>query len=632
MSKKHELQLKALLEALPFATWFKDDKGNFEQVNELLLAQLGKEAPEIIGKASREVQSEEDAGGHEEAEQEVLKSGKIRESTQTGEKQFSRSVYFPVTDEQRKIIGTGAFQEDMTHLSSSLQALQNEKETLEVLLESMPFCIFFTDRQYRYIRVNRMMAKLLRVAEPEDAVGLTNKEFFSKRVARKMTEEDRTIMVTGKPIVNKIIYFEDDEVEGYWLEKTKIPIRDEKGEITMVMGLFKDVSDLMQIENELKEARDKAKESDRLKTSFLANMSHEIRTPMNGILGFANLLRDPDLDEEKRDLYLKHIDHSSQQLLNIIDDIIDISKIESEQLKISNKPVRINGILDEIYSSFFHRIRGDAPGQKKVAFNLIKGNESHDFTIVADDFRLSQVFNNLIGNAIKFTKEGQITFGYNLKQNRYIEFFVSDTGIGIPNNKVKLIFDRFGQVNQERSLQPSGTGLGLPISKSLVDLMGGEMWVESVVGEGSTFYFTLPLVVKDMAEDAQVLISNKSYNWTHKSILVAEDEELNWFFIKEMLRQTGAVVHRARNGHEVVELTRDLAPDAILMDIKMPEMNGIEAARLIRAFNKKVPIIAQSAFVMAEEKDESLLAGCNHFVTKPLDRTTIMELIDSYFK
>ena len=161
-------------------------------------------------------------------------------------------------------------------------------------------------------------------------------------------------------------------------------------------------------------------------------MSHEIRTPMNGILGFANLLRDPDLTDEQKDLYLKHIDQSSNQLLNIIDDIIDISKIESGQLKISNKPVRINVILDEIYSSFFHRIRGDAPGQKKVAFNLKKGEESLDFTIVTDDFRLSQIFNNLIGNALKFTKEGHITFGYNLKSNRYIEFFVSDSGIGIP--------------------------------------------------------------------------------------------------------------------------------------------------------------------------------------------------------
>ena len=632
MSDRHESQLRALMEALPFASWFKDENGNFNQVSELLLAMLGKEAKEVIGKGSRELQSEEDARESEEAERDVFKNKKIRESTYSREKRFIKSVHFPIIDSQGKFTGTGGYQEDITNLSSSLQALHSERETLEVLLESMPFCIFFTDRHYRYIRVNRMMAKILRVAEPEMAVGLTNKEFFSKRVARKMTEEDRTIIETGKPIVNKIIYFEDEGVEGFWLEKNKIPIRDERGVITMVMGIFKDVSDLMKIENELKEARDRAKESDRLKTSFLANMSHEIRTPMNGILGFANLLRDPELSEEKRDLYLKHIDHSSQQLLNIIDDIVDISKIESEQLKISNKPVRINEILDEIYSSFFHRIRGDEPGQKKVAFNLEKGNDSNDFTIVTDDFRLSQVFNNLIGNAIKFTNEGQINFGYKLKQNRYIEFFVSDTGIGIPNNKIRIIFDRFGQVNQERSLQHSGTGLGLPISKSLVNLMGGEMWVESVVEEGSTFYFTLPLVVEEPVADSRVLISNKSYNWSDKEILVAEDEELNWFFVREMLRQTGANIYRARNGHEVVELARDMVPDVILMDIKMPEMNGIEATRKIRAFNDKVPIIAQTAFVMAEEKEDSLLAGCNHFVTKPLDRTTIMELIDSYFK
>jgi len=620
------------MQALPFASWFKDEKGKFKQVNDLLLTLLEKDLDEVEGRTSQEVLGAEQARESTKAEKEVYKTGKVQESTHSSKERYYRSVHFPVTDEDGKIIGTGGFQEDVTNLSGSLEVLHRERETLEVLLESMPFCIFFTDRHYRYIRVNRMMAKLLRVEEPEQAVGKTNKEFFSKRVARKMTEEDRTIMETGKPIVNKIIYFEDNEVEGFWLEKNKIPIRDEQGMITMVMGIFKDVSELMRIENELKEARDKAKESDRLKTSFLANMSHEIRTPMNGILGFANLLRDPDLVEEKRDLYLKHIDHSSQQLLNIIDDIIDISKIESEQLKISNKPVKINGILDEIYSSFFHRIRGDAPGQKKVAFNLIKGNNSHDFTIMTDDFRLSQVFNNLIGNAIKFTQEGQIQFGYKLTHNRYIEFFVSDTGIGIPNNKIKLIFDRFGQVNQERSLQPSGTGLGLPISKSLVNLMGGEMWVESEMGKGTTFYFTLPLVVEDPVEDSTALISNKSYNWKGKEILVAEDEELNWMFVREMLRQTGAVVHRARNGLEVLELTRDMNPDAILMDIKMPELNGIEAARRIRVFNTKVPIIAQSAFVMAEEKEESLLAGCNHFVTKPLDRTTIMELIDSYFK
>ncbi|MCK4992861.1 MAG: response regulator, partial [Bacteroidales bacterium] len=393
-----------------------------------------------------------------------------------------------------------------------------------------------------------------------------------------------------------------------------------------------DVSEMMIIENQLKNARDRAQESDRLKTSFLANMSHEIRTPMNGILGFANLLRDPDLSGEQKDLYLKHIDHTSNQLLNIIDDIIDISKIESGQLKISNKPVRINVILDEIYSSFFHRIRGDAPGQKKVAFSLKKGKDSLDFTIVTDDFRLSQIFNNLIGNALKFTSEGHITFGYSIKNKRYIEFFVSDSGIGIPTDKRDLIFDRFGQVGPSEVHQQSGTGLGLPISKSLVKLMGGEMWVESKEGEGTTLFFTLPLVLEEAVEESQVLLSNKTYNWKNRRILVAEDEELNWFFIREMLRKTGAEIFRAKDGKEAITMVKKSSPDVILMDIKMPEMNGIEATRLIRLFNREVPIIAQTAFVMAEEKEESIQAGCNHFVTKPLDRTIVMELIDGYFK
>ncbi len=621
-----------MMDSLPFAAWIKDKEGRFSQVNELFLTSVGKERSQVIGRGDQEVFDQEEAKRIEKGTREVQQSGKISESTFSKKKRIIRTVHFPVRDEQGTVTGTGGYREDVTNLSDSLQTLHRDRETLEVLLDSMPFCIFFTDRQHRYVRVNRMMANLLRVSGPEQAIGKTNQEFFTKRVARKMIEEDRNILETGNPLVNKIVYLEDEGLEGFWVEKNKIPIRDERGVITMIMGIFKDVSDLMQIENELKEAKEHAEESDRLKTSFLANMSHEIRTPMNGIIGFANLLRDPDLPEEKRELFLKHIDHSSNQLLNIIDDIIDISKIESGQLKISNKPVRINEILDEIYSSFFHRIRGDAPGQKLVDFKLKKGNNSNDFTIVTDDFRLSQIFNNLIGNAIKFTKEGHITFGYSIKDHRHVEFFVSDSGIGIPHNKIRIIFDRFGQVNQERSLQPTGTGLGLPISKSLVDLMGGEMWVESEVGKGTTFFFTLPLVVKEPLEEARAMISNKTYNWQNKQILVAEDEELNWFFVREMLKQTGATVHRARNGHEVVTLARELTPDAILMDIKMPEMSGIEAARRIREFNNRVPIIAQTAFVMAEEKEESYQAGCNHFVTKPLDRTTIMELIDSYFK
>lgn len=621
-----------LLESLPFAAWFKDEHGKFKRVNDAFLSTVGKERKQIIGRNDTEVFEAEEARQMEEGTREAHRTGKLMESTYSIGKRIIKTVHFPVKNELEESIGTGGYREDITNLTDSLQILHRERETLEILLETIPLCIFFTDRNQRYIRVNHMMARLLRVSGPDKAVGKTNKDFFTKRVARKMMEEDRAIIETGTPIVSKILYFEDDGVEGFWMEKIKIPIKDERGIITMTMGIFKDVSDLMRIENELKEARDRAEESDRLKTSFLANMSHEIRTPMNGIIGFANLLRDPGLTEDKRDLFLKHIDSSSGQLLNIIDDIVDISKIESGQMKISNKPVRINEVLDEIYSLFFHRIRGDAPGEKKVSFVLKKESPSNEFTIVCDDFRLSQILNNLLGNAIKFTREGHITFGYSLRNNRHVEFYVSDSGIGIPNNKIRLIFDRFGQVDQDEELQSSGTGLGLPISKSLVNLMGGEMWVESTVGKGSTFYFTLPLVIEKTKEEARVLLSNKSYNWSDKQILVAEDEELNWYFVNEMLRQTGASVHRAIDGREVVAKAKKLSPDAILMDLKMPELSGIEAARKIRGFNKRVPIIAQTAFVMAEEKEESLQAGCNHFVTKPLDRTTIMELIDSYFK
>lgn len=627
-----ESQLKALMEALPFASWFKDSDGKFKQANTILLDSLKEELSQVLGKGSGEVFDKEDARLSDEVEQDVFETGKISEVTYSRDKHVFKAVNFPVFDTDGKIAGTGGYQEDITNLTASLQALHQEREILEVLLANLPFCIFFTDRKHRYLRINRLMAKLMQVSHPREAIGKSNDEFFSERLARKMMEEDRSIMETGKAIFNRIVFFEDKGLDGFWMEQNKIPVRDERGVITMIVGIYKDVTDKVAIENELKNARDRAEKSDHLKTSFLANMSHEIRTPMNGILGFANLLRDPDVGDDQKDLYLQHIDRSSKQLLNIIDDIIDISKIESGQLKISNRPVHINEIMDEIYSSFFHRIRGDAPGQKKVAFNLNKDVVSSVFTVVVDDYRLTQIFNNLIGNAIKFTHEGNITFGYTLKDNRYIEFFVSDTGIGIEPEKISLIFDRFGQVNPVSNDQPSGTGLGLPISKSLVDLMGGEMWVESEEGKGSTFRFTLPLVIEQVREESQVLLSNKSYDWNGKCILIAEDEDLNWLFIREMLRKTGAEIIRAINGLEALELVRTRKPDVILMDIKMPEMNGIEATRKIREFNPEVPIISQTAFVMAEEKEESIKAGCNHFVTKPLDRTTIMEIIDCYIQ
>ncbi len=630
MKDSLEHQLKALMDALPFAAWFKDEAGRLNQVNRAFLQQTGTSEQEVLGKRSHEVLDEEDARQSDEGEQDVLQSGKVSEATHSRNKRVFKTVYFPVTGHRGEVIGTGGYQEDITNLTGSLQALHRERETLEVLLESMPYSIFFSDAGGRYLRINSSMAQLLRVSDPGEAIGKDNRSFFTPRVARKMEEEDQCILQSGEPILSRVIFFEDEGVEGFWLEKTKIPVRDERGVITMILGIYKDVSDAMQIENELKEARDRARESDRLKTAFLANMSHEIRTPMNGIVGFVNLLRDQDVNEDQRDVYLKQIEQSSFQLLHIVDDIIDISKIESGQLKIVNRPVRINEILDELYSSYFHRIRGEAPGEKKVDFQLQKGEPSPDFTAVIDDSRLRQIMKNLINNAIKFTRSGTITFGYTRKGKRHIEFFVRDTGIGIPAGQLEVIFDRFGQIRKSDDPYATGTGLGLSISKSLVQLMGGEMWVESESGRGSVFYFTLPLVTEETAGTAEVPVAHKSYHWKGRKILVAEDEELNWMFIREMIRKSGAEVIRAKNGQEAVEFTRTLSPDVILMDLKMPEKDGIEATREIRIFDPGVFIIAQTAYVMADEKVQSLNAGCNQFITKPLDRTVLMELIDHH--
>jgi len=608
-------QLNALMEALPFAAWFMDKNGNVD-----IRSTPGGKFPQGIPQEVDEIKAQ--AATHQ---------GRTSRTTHSRDQRVYNTVSFPVFNVQGEIIGTGGYQEDITNLTGSLQILHHEREYLEALMENMPLYIFFTDSCHKYIRINSRMAGLLGVSSPGEALGKGNDEFFSGRVARKMIEEDRQIFKTGEPIINRIIFFEDNGVEGFWMEKNKIPIRDELGLINMIVGIYRDVSPMMEIENELKKAKNRAEESDRLKTAFLANMSHEIRTPMNGIIGFANLLRDPGLSDSQKDAYLKHIDQSSRQLLHIIDDIIDISKIESGQLKISNKPTRINSIMDEIYSSYFHRIRGDEPGQKKFSFKLEKGEKSADFTIVTDPFRLRQVFNNLINNAIKFTKKGRITFGYAIREQRHIEFFVSDTGIGIPDEQKDFIFSRFGQLSSKKEYQPSGTGLGLPISKNLVNLMGGEMWVESKAGEGTTFYFTLPFVSEEVHEKEQIPMTNKTYLWDGKSVLVVEDEELNWYFIREILRKTGAEIIRAKDGKEAVEMAKEGKPDAILMDIKMPEMDGFEATTRIREFNREVPIIAQTAYVMAEEREKSLRAGCNHFITKPIDRIILMELIDSYF-
>ena len=386
-----------------------------------------------------------------------------------------------------------------------------------------------------------------------------------------------------------------------------------------------------QLEFELVQAKDKAEESDKLKTSFLANMSHEIRTPMNGILGFAEMLNDDLLSEGNRKKYVEIINNNGKMLMNLIDDIIDFAKIEAGQTKILNQEFSLNTLLSQIYSTFLAiTVRQN---KDNIKLKIKKSLANEDCYIQADPNRLRQILTNLIGNAFKFTKEGYIEFGYNLPKEGFIEFYVKDTGIGISSNKLDVIFERFVQADYSRSRKYSGSGLGLAISKGFVELLNGKMWVESVENEGSTFYFTIPYIPasKRLSEEVDKKKLRSDYNWEKKVFLIAEDDTFSYKLLEGFLKKTHAKVLHAEDGIQAIEICKsNTAIDLILMDVQMPEMNGIEATKAIKEIRKNVPVIAQTANAIAEEKQKCMEAGCDDFVTKPINITELFAKIDQW--
>ncbi len=386
-----------------------------------------------------------------------------------------------------------------------------------------------------------------------------------------------------------------------------------------------------QLEFELLQAKTRAEESDMLKTAFLANMSHEIRTPMNGILGFAEMLNDELLSESNRKKYVEIINNNGKMLMSLIDDIIDFAKIEAGQIKILNQEFSLNTLLTQVHASFLSEsLRKD---KTNVKLRIKKAFANEDCYIQTDPNRVRQILTNLVGNAFKFTKEGYIEFGYNEPENGMIKFFVKDTGIGIPGEKIGLIFERFVQADYSRSRKYSGSGLGLAISKGFVELLGGKMWVESKINEGSTFRFTIPFMPSKKKTQSEIdeKKPKADYNWKNIVFLVAEDDTFSYKLLEGFLKKTNAEILHAEDGKQAVDICKNNdAIDLILMDVQMPDMNGIEATRLIKKFRKDLPVIAQTANAIAEEKQKCLEAGCNDFITKPINISELFLKIDRW--
>ena len=383
-------------------------------------------------------------------------------------------------------------------------------------------------------------------------------------------------------------------------------------------------------EEQLLKALEKAKESDRLKSAFIANMSHEIRTPMNGILGFTGLLKSSDLSSDKQEKYINIIEKSGARLLTTIDDIMNISKIESGLIKISLSEINLNDQIEELYA--FFKPEAENKGLQLLVVNSILEDE---FIVKTDEEKLHSILVNLIKNAIKYTKQGSVEFGC-FKKGNHLEIYVKDTGIGIAKDRQPYVFDRFVQADIEDKAVYEGSGLGLAISKSYVEMLGGGIELESVEGIGSTFSFTLPC--QAINKEIQVAKKETSIDFVASEIpslkvLIVEDDMIAQLYLEELLTDVSKEILYADNGYTALDLCREKSDiDLILMDIRMPGINGFEVTKQIRQFNKEVIIIAQTAFAFSGDREKTLDAGCNDYISKPINKDYLVALIQKYFK
>lgn len=526
---------------------------------------------------------------------------------------------FIMEDGQEEIVWF--FTQDITDVIKNRDELRELNYLLDAILNNIPVYMFVKDPEddFRYLYWNKALANHSKIPASR-ALGRTDFEIFPERSdAEKFHQDDLELMRTGERLEMQETYVTAvGETRIVQTLKTHIPL---VGRVPLIIGISWDITNVQNIEQELIQARIKAEQSDRLKSAFLANMSHEIRTPLNAIVGFSRLMTTTDNREDEK-LYSEIINQNSDVLLQLINDILDLSKIEAGTFEYIKQPMDLGEMCRNVYE--IHK------GRVQEGVTLTLDNENDSLMINEDKNRILQLITNLITNAIKFTYEGEIHFGFKLKKD-YIDFYVKDTGIGISEEKLSHIFGRFVKLNSF----VQGTGLGLAICQMIVEKMGGAITVESELHEGSTFRFTIPYDMynkqekfkKNAEREQHLKVAIKSLQL--RTLLVAEDVDSNFLLMNTVLGKKYKLI-RARDGREAVDMYKENHPDLIFMDIKMPYMDGLEATRLIRGYSKDIPIIALTAFAFESDRERAIEAGCNDYLTKPVSQEAIEKILDKY--
>ncbi|WKL44669.1 ATP-binding protein [Flavobacterium sp. ZE23DGlu08] len=399
------------------------------------------------------------------------------------------------------------------------------------------------------------------------------------------------------------------------------------GEFGYIGNLFEENSNQRK---QLEISKQKAEESDTLKSSFLANLSHEIRTPMNAIMGFSDLLHDAKLEEEERLEYLKIIKNSGGNLVSIIEDLIEMSKIDARQIMPNYKGLDIEKCITELYDS----IKVTIPKDKEIQFYILENPEKLQGDILTDETKLKQIIVNLITNALKFTDRGFVAFGYSInKEKEVLEFKIEDSGMGISESYLKVIFDRFRRIEGDGSVELSGLGLGLSITKAYVEMLGGEIKVKSTIGQGSVFSFSIPLKFDRTIKAIKPKKVKSFYrNYDNEIILVAEDDTINFLLLRKIIESKNHTVLRAKNGQEAVDVcTENPNITLVFMDIKMPILDGYQAFEKIKVIKPELPVVAQTAYSSFEDREKMMQFGFTDCITKPLDKEKVFELLDTVF-